>query len=591
MYVGADARTRTDRQGWSEALPEQPLQARTLIETGSEEGAEVMFGEAGWLRLGPATLLKLVRLPHQGGVGRIHLLRGTLQVEGSDAMLLAVRTPILRLRLRGAAWMETTAQETALAVHRGTAELRARRQKLTLQAPAGVRLARHQRPRPLRLPEPVRWDDTAPRLLVATAPLGQGPVSVEVTLAFAPVPHAGRYLIETARDSSFRQVLRRADIPSPPVHARLEPGLHHLRVIALGAAGLPSAPSTPLALRVVSVRSNATVDRSASSDLVALRLARPLGATLEISGAGLPLRARIDDGPELDCRDARTIHLGPGEHRVHLSVEQVPTEVRVAVAAPPPPPSPPPPPVGEGTMPLGVPVPLLVPGFPARALEPRTRAWALLGVGAATSAHSLDVYRLDLGGEIALLRQNLSLDANLPVLYQRLDETGRPTLGDAQIGFRAVALRLFANRLALGPLLRLQLPTGTFVRPDELGPHPVLLDPAVALAGVLGPVALLATHGPTAVLAVPSPMLRWSTSHVVELRLGWLGIVAELDAALGMGGASSGAALSGGLRARLPGERTGRWHLLTLARGGLGASGEALFGRYYAGIGLAWQLR
>jgi hypothetical protein len=36
--------------------------------------------------------------------------------------------------------------------------------------------------------------------------------------------------------------------------------------------------------------------------------------------------------------------------------------------------------------------------------------------------------------------------------------------------------------MAIGPLLRLQLPTGTFSQPEAPGPYPVILDPAVALA-------------------------------------------------------------------------------------------------------------
>ena len=189
-----------------------------------------------------------------------------------------------------------------------------------------------------------------------------------------------------------------------------------------------------------------------------------------------------------------------------------------------------------------------------------------------------------------------TFDLNVPLLYQR-DLNADPTvmtssgfaLGDISAGFKGVMLSSLQGHLLLGAMLRLQLPTGTFDRsaPEAKG-RPVVIDPALGLAAIAGRFGLQTTQGLTiAAAALPVTQMRWSMGYTAEVQLGRLGLVAQLDAGIGLSGnAGSGAALGGGLRVHL-----GDLGLLLGARGGLGDSGAQVFGRYYTSLGLEWAPR
>jgi hypothetical protein len=77
-------------------------------------------------------------------------------------------------------------------------------------------------------------------------------------------------------------------------------------------------------------------------------------------------------------------------------------------------------------------------------------------------------------------------------------------------------------------------------------------------------------------------------SYLAEVRISKVGLLANLDAAIGLSGnVPSGAALGGGLRVHL-GEKES-WRLLAGARGGIGGAGQSLFGVYTAALGVEWQ--
>ncbi|HND12430.1 MAG TPA: hypothetical protein PLY80_18450, partial [Pseudomonadota bacterium] len=279
--------------------------------------------------------------------------------------------------------------------------------------------------------------------------------------------------------------------------------------------------------------------------------------------------------------------LTDGQHKIHLQLGEAESELLVSVA-----PVTPPPPVLVGKLDgLTVPVPLAVLGLPGRTLQPRTQVYALLGAGSTRPDASFTVGRLDVGGELALLQQRLSFDINVPLMYQsNLVPPTDPTLassgvafGDVSLGARGVPLQALGGRLLLGPLLRLQLPTGSFPREATKG-RPVVLDPAIGLAAILGRFGLQTTQGVTAALNLPQNQLRWAMSYMAEVQLWKLGLLAQLDASLGLsGGTPAAASVGGGVRLHLD-----PFGILLGARGGIGSAGVDVYGRYYAFLGFEW---
>ncbi len=603
-FVGPEVRTRERREGWTEALPDQPVGRRMRIKTSAAGGAEVTLQGRGHLQMDPNATLVIDNLPKRRTAGEVDLVEGSVRADvtpnppigqpksrlGSQpaSAPLTVHTPSADLKVRGGARIEAEGQNRSLvAVYEGAVAVRAHGSEVKVPAGQGTLVVAGSRPRapqPL-LPAPSLGSEDGPLLVVALGTLGdRRDRKGEATLSFEPVGGAEQYLVEVARDERFNDRRAGGEIVSPPFRIALSPGQYQARVSAIDGDRLVGPPSAPRQVRVISLRTDATLS-SASPPGAPTRLlfSRPLRTTLVASGGGFLLAARVNDGPEVDCTHGRTFVLGPGEHLVTLSSTGTHGEVLISVSPPPPPP--PPSMVAQKTVePLDLPVPLSSPGFPGRALSPRTRAYALLGIGASQGDRSADVYRVDLGGEVAFFNKQFSLDLNLPLLYHDNGPyLSGPAVGDVSVGFRAVALTSASGRAALGPLLRLQLPSGTFDRgtPDV---HPVVIDPAIAGSLVLGPVGLLTSQGPTAVVAIATPQLRWSMSYAAEYRLSWLSLLAQLDGAIGLaGGAPSGAALGGGARIGIS-----QWHLLFGVRGGLGDGGQQVFGRYYASLGAEW---
>lgn len=586
-YVSSAVRTKTRHEGWTEALPDQPIDRRMRIHTGQSGGAEVNLKERTQLQLDPNATLVVDSLPRGHSAGTVRLLEGTLRA-GVEASPLLVRTPAADLRLHGGVRIESEGGDRAsVAVYEGSAAVRARGREISVPADQGTLIEagrRPQEPRPL-LPAPV-WNTGEPeaRLIAAFGSLGDAPAPLRgaAVLPFHRVPGAEQYLFEIARDERFNDRHAGGAIVGPPHRQALAPGLYLARVSAMDGRRLLGPPSTPLRLKVVALRSDAILDAGAPVPV----LRRRERATLLLHGGGRPLLACIDDGAEVDCSGERRFLVGPGGHRLTLSLQGARAEVQLSVtpaAAPK---------VAQArpsvVEPPELPVPLLTPGFPAQSLLPRSRVYALFGFGSARSDRAAEVYRLDLGGEVAF-RQRFSADVNLPLFYQDDGPRSGAALGDVSFGLRAVAYQ--DRRVAVGPILRVQLPTGTFDRGGhdvdsylQPGTHPVVLDPKAAVGVFLGPVGLLSTQGAAAVLAIPNPQALWAMSYAAQARFGWLSLGLDLDGAIGLiDGSRSGAALGGGLRLHLS-----RWRLLLGARGGLGEGGQEVFGRYFVSAGAEW---
>jgi hypothetical protein len=433
-----------------------------------------------------------------------------------------------------------------------------------------------------------------PFLVVSASDLASPQTKGEVEVDFAPVPGASQYLVEIARDPSFNDRKAGGEVAAPPLRTQLLPGRYYARVSALDSERLVGPASPVRSFYVITLRSDASVvgvpvQNGGASAGAQMMLVRSLQATLQFSGFGLPLKVGIDDDAAETCRTERSFTLGPGEHHVHLTLEDAAAELLVSVAPPPPPPQEPE--VNAQVDLMELPVPLYASGFPSRSMQPRTRVYALLGLGSSLASRDLNIGRLDLGGELAILNRRLSFDVNVPLLYYTglqdpglIPDDNAVAIGDLSFGARSVAVKALHGRLLFGPMVRLQLPTGSFDRTATQG-RPVTLDVAVGLAAQLGRFGLQTIQGLPWTANLMQNQLRWASNYSAEVKVWRLGLVASLDAALGLlGDSPSGASLGGGVRLQL-----GQLNLLTGARGGLGQGGVAVFGRYYGFLGVEWS--
>lgn len=613
-YVGPAVRTKT-RGGWFEALPGQPIDRRMRIETSKVGGAEVNVNDKVKLQLEPNSKLVIKSLPSTGRQsGEVQLVDGTLHAgvsEDPKTSPLTVRTKSAEIKLKGGARIDAAADaRTTLSVHEGSLSVKVQGTVISIRAGQGTLILPGQgRAQPKDLPTAPAWtsgnktavaaEDASARpfLVVAAGSLLSSQPKGEVEVDFAPVPGAALYNVEIARDPGFNDHRAGGEIAAPPLRAQLQPGRYYARVSAIDSERLVGPPSPVRSFSVITLRTDASVvgvpvqngeplpDKQRGAQLM---LVRSLETTLELSGVGQPLEVAIDNALPVDCRNERIFTLGPGEHRVHLRLNDAESELLFSVAPPPPPPKVE---YQAHVEPIELPVPLVSPGFPGRAVQPRTRVYALLGIGSSLASRDVNVFRVDIGGELALLQRRLSFDVNVPLLYytglgppSALPDDNAVAFGDVAFGARAVALKAASGRFLLGPLLRLQLPTGSFERTATLG-RPVTIDPALGIAAQLGRVGLQTTQGLPVTVNLAQNQLRWTMNYSAEVKVWRLSLVGTLDAAVGIVGQSdSGAALGGGVRLQL-----GPWNLLTGVRGGLGDGGAAVFGRYYTFLGVEWS--
>ncbi|MCS6914007.1 MAG: hypothetical protein RMK29_18560 [Myxococcales bacterium] len=572
-HVGPGVRTQGMGEGWTEALPDQVLPRGTRIQVPADTGAEIKLTEQMRVQLLGGTTLVVAALPHGERPALLELIEGTLLASVPRGATLLVHTPGGAIRLHGDARIEALGTEARLSVYQRSAHAGAA--KVVVPAGFGVLVRRGERPQLVPLPAAPTWTEGGAQLVLSRASLDAPVGPARILLPFATVAGISRYRAELALDHRFNH--RRAVAEgAPPLFVSLAPGSYHARISAI-EAGFIGPPSHPRQVEVLALRTDAEPVPSANAPQgpAEWKLVRTGSTTIIVPASGRPVRAALGDTAPRDCAAGCTFHLGPGTYRLTLQLSGAKAVVEVEVK-----PAETPQPAVE---PPEMSVPLWTPGFPLRALHPRTRVWALFSLGASRPGQHLDVYRLDLGGEIAWAGRRFSVDMALPVIYQDAGSSRGLAVGDLGVGLRAVALRTWSGHLALGPLLRLQVPTGTFER-ETPGSRPVVLDPALAGTAWVGPLGLLLTQGPTAVVNLPTAQLRWSMSYAAEVRWGRVSMGAAVDAAIGiLAGSSSGASLGGGARVRL-----WRLRLIGFARGGLGEGGERLFGRYLVGLGAEW---
>jgi hypothetical protein len=612
-FVSPAVRTQVQGQReWYEALPDQPVERNIRVSTGAQGGAEIATGEQLRIQMEPETALLVRRLPKGArGTGELQLVTGSVLIEivdSKDIGPLIVHTPVGDVRLRGATVrLVCDAQgRTAIAVYQGLATLRSRRTELVLPVGMGTIAQPGDRDIPLRqLPPAPAWLDGGeagqPRIALSMGSLRGAARQGELVLNFSPVPGAVRYRVEIAADPQLHDRRVLSETTSSPLRTELTPGLYYARVAALDGDLLAGVPSATQTLYLVAVRSNAALAGQAgltrNGATSTLQLQRSRAAILKFDSGTLPLSVQFDGQRGETCRGECVFNLGAGDHRFALALNDSSAQLAVAIAGPPPPPPPAvpppsPPSVEDRVEPVDIAPPLFAPSLPLRTLEPRTRLYALLGVGARAPNHAVDVVRLDLGVEWAFLRRRLSLDLNLPLLYfiDFQSATGEPrsgpALGDMSVGAHALAVNALDGRLRMGALLRAQFPTGTYER-GVLPQRSIVIDPALALSVRFWRLGFLTTQGLAASFNLPQSELRYTMGYAGQLQISRVSLVVQFDAALALYGTTLHAfAIGGGLRLRL--DASGHFRLLAGSRVALGPASEATYGRYSAQLGFEW---
>lgn len=586
----------------------QTLDKDARIEAAGAGGAEVDLAQRAHLRLEPRGVLSMDVLPPRKGAGEVTLVDGVLhaEVSASAGGPLLIRTMASEVRLRGKARIESVGRDRVLlSIYEGSATARVGRAELVVPAGKGVVLrAPRGRGRPaavpLRrlLPAPGWEGGDAGLLALGIGGLDDRDVTAAPALTFQRVAGAEQYRVEVVAAARPSEPHAGGDVVAPPLRPRLSAGAYRARVHALDDERLAGPPGPALSLWAVTVRSDAAQvlypPASASAKAPPVLLHRGASGRLLLEAEGLELQARINGAPLRTVKAANEaqgeLAFARGEHQIDLSVAGTGVHAALRVVVAPPArgkPAPLPAPV-EAT---DVPAPLFSVGAPLQPLHPRTRVSALLSFGGARADERFarpDVYRLDLGSEIALLSRRLGVSVALPVIYQisgqLSGQSGGAALGDLVFGARGVALTALDGRLALGPQVRVVAATGTYERTATAQVYPAVLDVALGAALRLGRVGLLTTQGPSALLSPSAPRLLWSMGYGLQLTLSRLALAAEVNAALRLyGETQSAVSVAGSARLSL-----GSFRLLLGGRGGLGESGAAVYGRYLGTLGVEW---
>mgnify|MGYP001176581637 CR=1 FL=1 len=604
-FVGPAVRTKT-KGGWMEALPGQPVDKKMRIETSGQGGAEVTAGNNVKLHIPPNSKVVIKNLPQSGKAAEVQLEQGSLRADMDNQAKtgpLTVKTPGGDVKLQGDARIDADQNRAAVQVYEGQVAIRSKGTTVNLKAGQGTVILRGTGAQALHdLPGAPAWqgqkaeeDGNRPFMVLAMAGPLEPPPLGEVVVDFANVPGAVRYIVDVARDVGFNDRRAGGEISAPPLRVNLPTGKYYVRVSAVDGEKFVGPPSVPRSFYIINVRTDGKLYASnAPGQMGSLILRRTERLALDLSGAGQPLLAMLDGGEPLDCSSEQKLVLTEGPHKVHLQLGDAESELQIQVD----PLVVPPPPVA-GRM-EGLPIPVSIPtlGLPGRTLQPQTQVYGLFSVGSTRRDSAFAVARLDLGGELAFLSRRMSFDVNVPLLYYKdvapTSADSGVAFGDVSLGAKGVALQALGGRLILGPLLRFQLPTGNFPRdrnwsiPGSSGQQdksrPVIIEPAIGVAALLGRFSLQTTQGLNAAVNMQPNHVRWIMSYLAEVQVSRLGFVGMLDASLGLaGGVPHGTSLGGGVRLHLD-----PFAILLGARGGLGDAGIDIYGRYNLFAGFQW---
>jgi len=285
---------------------DEPLSRGHRVNTHAASSAEITFADESRLQLGEQSLIVILgstrtQARSSGKPEDTTLVTGSLRAHlgalAGKPRPLALQTPSAQVSLEpGEAQLAVDAeQSTRLAVHRGSASLRAQSKTVRVPEQHGSKAARGKPPtQPRPLPAAPTWT-TPPPLFV----LQQDPAPVIAVYApglglpGAPAPTS--WHVQVARDDRFNDLV--VDTRAPAEVTRLElrvpPGRYHTRVSAIDSDQFEGRASEAAPVHIASVQ---TVPASPGKP-----------ATLMISPGSF---CALDDGPLLPVQ--APLQLRPG---------------------------------------------------------------------------------------------------------------------------------------------------------------------------------------------------------------------------------------------------------------------------------------
>ncbi len=225
---------------------DEPLSRGHRVNTHAAASAEITFADESRLQLGEQSLIVILGSTRtQTRTGKAEdttLVTGSLRAHlgalaGKPRPPLALTTPSAEVALEpGEAEVSVdAAQSTRLAVHRGSARLRAQRKSVVVPEQHGSKAVRGQPPTPPRpLPAAPVWTSPPPLFVLQRDP---DPVistyAPGVGLPGAPTP-AGWH-VQVASDERFNDLIvdTRAPVEVTRLELRAPPGRYHARVSAI----------------------------------------------------------------------------------------------------------------------------------------------------------------------------------------------------------------------------------------------------------------------------------------------------------------------------------------------------------------------
>jgi hypothetical protein len=240
---------------WDAAQRGMDLFRAYRVGAATEASAELTFGDDALLEMRERTIV-VIYGPEKRLAQLIHataeLERGTLAARLSDldGKAVVVRTPAAEAKLLATSAVISTRDGGAstLSNHRGKdALLRGRtKQRASVKVPAGM----GSRVLPGKAPEPPRPLPATP-IWSTPSGLAFAGTSGAVELAWSAVERASEYRIAVVDRSG--DPVRAMIVPALAARANvpLDPGVYQLRIAALDADGLESAPSAALGLQVI----------------------------------------------------------------------------------------------------------------------------------------------------------------------------------------------------------------------------------------------------------------------------------------------------------------------------------------------------
>jgi hypothetical protein len=246
---------------------DEPLSRGHRVNTHAASSAEITFADTSTIQLGEESLIVILgntrtQARSTGKPEDTTLVTGSLRAHlGSLAgkpRPLALATPSADVSLDpGESQISVDPEQaTRLAVHRGTARLRARSKTVAVPEQHGSKAARGKPPTPPRpLPAAPTWTTPPPRFVLQADPAPiSGVYAPGLGLPGAPLP--ATWHVQVARDDRFNDLV--VDTRAPAEVTRLElrvpAGSYHTRVSAIDSDQFEGRPGEPAPVTIASVQ-------------------------------------------------------------------------------------------------------------------------------------------------------------------------------------------------------------------------------------------------------------------------------------------------------------------------------------------------